>query len=82
MVGNFTALALALVIMALVASFAVCIFAFELFTLMRERAIRAAANIGGWNRRYTRCPPAGRMPPLLLSATTIISPSTAHGGKV
>jgi hypothetical protein len=50
MVGNFTALALALVIMALVASFAVCIFAFELFTLMRERTIRAAANIGGWNR--------------------------------
>ncbi|MGF7134437.1 hypothetical protein P3T40_005941 [Paraburkholderia sp. EB58] len=53
MVGNFTALALALVIMALVASIAVSIFAFEIFTLMRERVIRAAANTGG---RYRPIP--------------------------
>jgi hypothetical protein len=50
MVGNFTALALALVIAALIASTAVGIYAFEIFTLMRERAIRAAANTGSWSR--------------------------------
>ena len=34
MVGNFTALALALVIAALIASTAVGIYAFEIFTLL------------------------------------------------
>jgi hypothetical protein len=50
MVGNFTALALALVIAALIASAAVGIYAFEIFTLIRERVIRGAANTGGWSR--------------------------------
>jgi hypothetical protein len=49
MIGNFTALALALVIMATVASITVCIFAFEIFSLVRERAIRSAANSDGGN---------------------------------
>jgi hypothetical protein len=43
MVGNFTAIALTVVIGAIVAAIAVCIFAFEIFTLLRERVIRAAA---------------------------------------
>jgi hypothetical protein len=50
MAGNFTALALTLVMAALVSGFAVCIFAFEILTLLRERVIRDAATPGGGNR--------------------------------
>lgn len=58
MTGDFTALAMALVAMALVASIAAGIFAFEIFTQIRERAIRTAANLGD-GQRSLRAAPAG-----------------------
>ena len=53
MVGNLTAFSMALVIMALVASISVCIFAFELVARLRERAMLAGASADNLSSAFT-----------------------------
>jgi hypothetical protein len=48
MVGNFTALALTVVLAALVVTTALCFFAFEMMKFTRARARREAPNCHEW----------------------------------